>query len=185
MDQILTLLPDVEEDLLVRCLNKDADAEKELYRRIATQMYGICLRYAGNTMEAKDIMQNGFIRLFMHLQQFRHEGKFNAWARRIFVNAAISYYWQQLKFRDEVGLSFVNGDPPVDETILTSLSVKDLLDLVRRLPVGSRTVFNLFVIDGFQHKEIATLLGISEGTSKSQLSRAKAMIRRMLAGMEI
>jgi len=135
-------------------------------------------------VEAQDILQDGFVRLFRSLHQYRQEGKFEAWAHRIFVNTAINYYHQQLKFSREVGLSAVNEDPPVDGEILSALSVQELLALVQRLPVGYRTVFNLYVIDQYQHKEIARLLGISEGTSKSQLSRAKATIRRMLIEME-
>ncbi len=177
-------LSDYDHDLLSRCLNKEVEAENELYRRLSSRMFGVCLRFGGNRVEAEDILQNGFIRLFRNLHQYRGEGAFEAWSRKIFVNAAIDYYHRQLKFSQEVSLTGVNEDPPVDEEILAGLSVQDLLALIRQLPVGYRTVFNLFVIDRYQHKEIAGLLGISEGTSKSQLSRAKALIRTMLKRYE-
>lgn len=143
-------------------------------------MYGICLRYGGNATEAEDILQNGFLRLFTHLYQFRFEGSFEGWVRKIFVTTAINYYRQNLKFSHDVELSEVREDATLDAEVLSVIAARELLAIIQSLPVGYRTVFNMYVIERYDHKEIAAMLGISEGTSKSQLHRAKSSVRQML-----
>jgi RNA polymerase sigma factor (sigma-70 family) len=173
-------LSDIDHDLLARCLKKEVAAEYRLYHRFAPRVYGICLRYGGNVMEADEILQKGFIRLFSSLDQFRFDGSFEAWVTRIFVNTAINAYRQNMKFAREVEYEDSVEDPGNREDALATLSVKDLLAMIQRLPPGYRTVFNLYVIEQYNHREIAEMLGISESGSKSQLHRAKQMIRRML-----
>ena len=177
-------MSDNDYDLLYRCLQKEVAAEYQLYHRFAPKVYGICLRFGGNEMEAEDILQNGFIHLFSNLDQFRFEGNLEAWVKRIFVNTAINHYKKNLKFSQEVELEHACEDVTNLEDALSMISTKELLEMIQRLPIGYRTVFNLYVIEDYQHKEIAQMLGISEGTSKSQLNRAKSMIRRMLQETE-
>jgi RNA polymerase sigma-70 factor (ECF subfamily) len=172
-----------DKDLLSRCLNREVAAEYQLYHRFAPRMYGICLRYGGNQMEAEEILQNGFMRLFSHLHQFRHEGSFEGWVQRIFVNTAINYYKSNLKYNLDVELSDDLGDH-TSRDAMSLMSENELLSVIQRLPSGYRTIFNMYVIENYQHNEIATILGIAEGTSKSCLHRAKTIIQRMLKEME-
>jgi RNA polymerase sigma-70 factor (ECF subfamily) len=170
-----------DRELIRRCLKGEVAAEKHLYDRFAPVMTGICVRYAGNKVEAKDILQNGFLRLYSHLDQFRFESSLEKWVQRIFVNAAVDYYHENRNFKLDLELL---GDP-VDESgnfdVLSALSLSELLAIIQNLKVDYRTVFNMYVIEGYQHKEIAEMLGIEEGTSKSLLHRAKSEIRRVLA----
>jgi RNA polymerase sigma factor (sigma-70 family) len=175
---------DPDYDLLSRCLRKEATAEYQLYQRFAPKVFGICLRYGGNEMEAEDILQNGFIRLFRNLHQFRYEGSLDGWVHRIFVNTAINYYRKNLKFNRGVELAEADEDTTIEADVLASISTRELLAVIQGLPVGPRTIFNLYVIEGYDHKEVANLLGISEGTSKSQLHKAKKTVKRMLKEFE-
>jgi RNA polymerase sigma factor (sigma-70 family) len=177
-------LIDDDYDLVSRCLKKEVVAEYKLYERFAPRMNGVCLRYGGNEMEAGEILQIGFIRLFSHLHQFRFEGRFEGWVRRIFVTSAINYYKKNLKFRQDVELTAIDEDASLQEDALSRISTKELLAIIQSLPVGYRTIFNMYVIENYQHNEIADMLGISEGTSKSQLSRAKTAVRQMLKERE-
>jgi RNA polymerase sigma-70 factor (ECF subfamily) len=142
-------------------------------------MYGVCLRYAGNAEEAQDILQDGFVKVFKKLGSFRGEGSFEGWIRRIFVNTAIEHfrrkrYLQPVTEKEEATLE---GNYL---SVLDNLAEKDILDLVRQLSPGYRTVFNMYVVEGYTHKEIGEIMGISEGTSKSQLSRAKVILQEMV-----
>jgi len=167
-------------DLLLRCLNREVAAEYLMYRRYAPKMFAICLRYAGNEMEAEDILQNGFLRLFTHLHQFRFKGSLEGWIRKIFVTTAINYYRMYFKFRREDEFSTALKDATITPEILSAISTQELLDMIHSLPPGYRTIFNMYVIEEYNHKEIAGMLGISVGTSKSQLHRAKSAVRQMI-----
>ena len=153
--------------------------QEELYRRFSPRMYGVCLRYAGNAEEAEDILQEGFIKVYKKLSSFRSEGSFEGWIRRIFVNTAIEHfrrkkYLQPVTEKEE---STIEGNYL---SILDDLAERDILELVRQLSPGYRTVFNMYVVEGYTHKEIGEIMGISEGTSKSQLSRAKVILQEMV-----
>jgi RNA polymerase sigma-70 factor (ECF subfamily) len=163
-----------------QCLQNNPRGQEVLYRVYAPQMFGVCLRYAGNQMEADDIMQEGFIKVFRHLNQLNNPQALDGWIHRIMVNTAINYYSRQLKFQNEVSLKFEIEDATITADALSKLSYKEMLRVLQGLPAGYRTVFNLYVIDGYTHKEIADFLGISENTSKSQLLRAKASMRKIL-----
>jgi RNA polymerase sigma-70 factor (ECF subfamily) len=156
--------------------------QEELYRRFSPRMFAVCLRYAGNSEEAEDILQEGFIKIFKKLNSFRGEGSFEGWIRRIFVNTAIEHfrrkrYLQPVTEKEE---STIEGN---FLSVLDNLAEKDILDLVRQLSPGYRTVFNMYVVEGYTHKEIGDILSISEGTSKSQLSRAKVILQGMVKDM--
>ncbi|MFI5185463.1 MAG: RNA polymerase sigma factor [Chitinophagales bacterium] len=168
-----------ESDLIQGCLEDNRRMQEELYRRFSPRMYGVCLRYAGNVEEAEDILQEGFIKVYKKLHSFRAEGSFEGWIRRIFVNTAIEHfrrktYQQPITEQHE---SNVEGNYL---SVLDDLAEKDILKLIQELSPGYRTVFNLYVVEGYTHKEIGDLLNISEGTSKSQLSRAKVVLQDLV-----
>jgi len=153
--------------------------QEELYNRFSPKMYAVSLRYAGNADDAQDILQEAFIKVFKNLARFRGEGSFEGWVRRIFVNTAIEHlrrktYLQPVAEREE------NTIPNKDHTAIDRLGEKDILALISKLSPGYRSVFNLYVIEGYTHREIGELLGISEGTSKSQLARARIVLQDMV-----
>lgn len=142
-------------------------------------MYAVCLRYASNSDEAQDILQDGFIKVFRKLDSFRGEGSFEGWIRRIFVNTAIEYF-RRKKYLLPVTEKEENTIEGKYISALDDLAERDVLELITKLSPGYRTVFNMYVVEGYSHREIGEMLGISEGTSKSQLSRAKALLQDMV-----
>ena len=153
--------------------------QKLLYERFSSKMYGVCLRYAENTEDANDVMQEGFIKVYKSLSKFRSEGSFEGWIRRIFVNTSIEHYRKKVKWYNvtEVQENTIE-DHELDA--LDSMATKDILNLVNELSPGYKQVFNMHVVEGYSHKEIADLLGITEGTSKSQLARAKGVLKKII-----
>lgn len=170
------------EDLLQGCKRGERQAQEGLYRKLAPAMMGICLRYAKDHDDAADILQNGFVRVFQKINDFRMEGSFEGWAKRIMVNTAIETYRKNLRSLTAVSLDEVQEE--VAYTNWDSLEVQDLLQLIQDLPNGYRVVFNLYAIEGYSHKEIAEELGISEGGSKSQLSRARTILKEKIKQLE-
>jgi RNA polymerase sigma-70 factor (ECF subfamily) len=168
-----------ESDLIQGCLNGERRMQEELYGRFAPKMYGVCLRYAGNSDEAQDILQEGFIKIFKKLSSFRGEGSFEGWIRRVFVNTSIEHF-RRKNYLQPVTEKEENTIEGKYLSILDSLAERDILNMIRELSPGYRAVFNLYVIEGYTHKEIGDMLGISEGTSKSQLSRAKVILQDMV-----
>ncbi len=168
-----------ENDLINGCIEGDRRMQEELYRRFSPRMYAVCLRYAGNAEEAEDILQEGFIKIFKKLDSFRGEGSFEGWVRRIFVNTAIEHF-RRKRYLQPVTEKEENSIEGKSLSALDDLAEKDILALVRQLSPGYRTVFNMYVVEGYTHKEIGDMLGISEGTSKSQLSRAKVILQDMV-----
>jgi len=148
-----------------------------IYRSLSPLLYGICLRYASCREDAQDILQESFIKIFSNLARFRHEGSFEGWARRITVNTALEFLRKKSHYFEEIekGRGITSKD-----FIEDNLQAAELLKLLNQMPQGYKTVFNLYVIEGFSHAEISEMLGISEGTSKSQLSRAKEWLRGRL-----
>jgi len=168
-----------DSDLIRGCMQSDRRMQEELYRRFSPRMYAVCLRYAGNAEEAEDILQEGFIKVFKKLDSFRNEGSFEGWIRRIFVNTAIEHF-RRKKYLLPVTEKEENTIEGKYISVLDELGAKDIMALVQELSPGYRTVFNMYVVEGYTHKEIADQLGISEGTSKSQLSRAKVILQDMV-----
>lgn len=168
-----------ESDLINGCLKDDRRMQEELYRRFSPRMYAVCLRYAGNAEEAQDILQEGFIKVFKKLDSFRSEGSFEGWVRRIFVNTAIEHF-RRKKYLMPVTEREENTIEGKYLSVLDNLAAADIMALVQELSPGYRTVFNMYVVEGYSHKEIGDILGISEGTSKSQLSRAKVILQDMV-----
>ncbi|MBD0331066.1 MAG: sigma-70 family RNA polymerase sigma factor [Chitinophagaceae bacterium] len=153
--------------------------QHELYQRFAPKMYGVCMRYAGSAEEAEDILQEGFIKVFKKVNSYRGEGSFEGWIRRIFVNTAIEHFRRKTYLQPitEWEENTVEGKYL---TVLDNLAEKDIVNLIQKLSPGYRTVFNMYVVEGYTHKQIADALGISEGTSKSQLSRAKLILQDLV-----
>ena len=168
-----------ESDLINGCLQGNRRMQEELYRRFSPRMYAVCLRYAGNAEEAEDILQEGFIKVFKKLDSFRGDGSFEGWIRRIFVNTAIEHF-RRKRYLMPVTEKEENTIEGKYTSVLDELGAKDIMALIQELSPGYRTVFNMYVVEGYTHKEIADMLGINEGTSKSQLSRAKVILQDMV-----
>lgn len=168
---------DSERQLIERVLQKDPKAQEAMYRHFAPKMYGLCLRYARNEMEAEDILQEGFIKVYSYLKDYRFEGSLEGWIRKTFVNTAINFYRRKARQLVEVSIEHTEISIPSQSTIIENMSMNELLAIIQGLPEGYRLVFNLNVIEGYSHKEIALMLGISENTSKSQLSRARIALQ--------
>jgi RNA polymerase sigma factor (sigma-70 family) len=166
-------------EIIKGCLAGNRKDQELLYRRHAAKLYAVCLQYSGNNEEARDILQEGFIKIFENLGNYKHEGSFEGWMRRITVNTALE------KFRSRSNLYKVDDidqipepDAEPDNQDYAGLEAADLLDIIRELPPKYRMVFNLYAIEGYSHKEISEMINISEGTSKSNLSRARAILQR-------
>ncbi|MBL7768289.1 MAG: RNA polymerase sigma factor [Flavipsychrobacter sp.] len=154
--------------------------QEALYQKYAPKMYAVCLRYAGNNDDAQDLLQEGFIKVFRNLEKYRHEGSFEGWMRRIFVNTSIEQYRRKVHL-NSISEQEERGIEDASVSVLDQLAERDIVQLVQELSPGYRAVFNLYVIEGYSHKEIAELLSISEGTSKSQLARAKSILQKKVA----
>ncbi len=166
-------------EIIKGCLAGNRRDQELLYRRHAAKLYAVCLQYSGNNEEARDILQEGFIKIFENLDSYKHEGSFEGWMRRITVNTALE------KFRSRNNLYRVDDidqvpepDAEPDNQDYAGLEAADLLGIIRELPPKYRMVFNLYAIEGYSHKEIGEMINISEGTSKSNLSRARGILQR-------
>ena len=162
------------------CIKGNRNAQNQLYRLFATKMLTVCLRYAKNKEEAEDVLQEGFMKVFTCLRQFNFEGSFEGWIRRIMVNCALQKYRGNARLHAVVDID--NNQPEIGEpeNIIALLGTKELLTMVQQLSPGYRLVFNLYVFEGMKHREIAEQLGISEGTSKSNLSDARSILQKMV-----
>lgn len=173
-----------EKEFIERCLKNDPQAQEALYRQYAPKMFGICLRFTRNKMEAEDVLQDGFIKVFSYLKDYRNEGSLEGWIRRTIINTAINFYKKKVKRFNEMDIEKADYVNHEDETILDKLSANELLNLIQELPDGYRMVFNLSVVEGYTHKEIGDMLNISENTSKSQLSRARNVLQTKIKKIE-
>lgn len=168
-----------ESQLIQGCLRNDRKCQETLYGQFSGKMYAICYRYAGNQNDAEDLLQEGFMRVFRYLDKYRGDGSFEGWMRRIFVNTAIEHFRKKTLLYpvgDHLGAQMKS----VEVNALESLKAQDILAMVAGLSTGYRTIFNLYVVEGYSHKEIADMLGISEGTSKSQLARARYLLQELV-----
>jgi RNA polymerase sigma factor (sigma-70 family) len=156
----------------------DRISQGKLYERFAPQMFTVCLRYSKNREEAEDLVQEGFIRIFRSLQQYRSEGSFEGWIRKIMVNCALQKYRTRSHLHAVVDIEDAHFELTDTDNIIAQLGAKELLKMVQSLPPAYQMVFNLHVFEGMKHKEIAAMLGIAEGTSKSNLSGARAILQK-------
>jgi RNA polymerase sigma-70 factor (ECF subfamily) len=167
------------EEIIKGCVEGRRQAQEELYRMLAGKMFAVCLRYSRDHDEAKDNLQDGFIKVFGHIRQYRGAGSFEGWVRRIMVNTALQKYrghYQLYALSDSETKAY---NIPV-ENIMEMLGEKDLLEMIQGLPPRYKLVFNLYAIEGYSHKEISEQLNITEGTSKSNLSRARDILQERL-----
>lgn len=168
--------------LIEDCKNNKPEAYELLYKTYARTLMGIALRYASGNHEAEDILQEAFIRIFKHINTYQYKGSFEGWLKRVVVTTAINRFNQVKNRQENINTDTITNSCFDDnENALEKLSAQDLLKMINRLPPGYKMVFNLFAIEGYSHKEIAGQLKISEGTSKSQLSKARNMLQEMLA----
>ena len=166
--------------IIAASIKGDEQAQRYLYEKFKVARFGICLRYARDRSEAEDILQEGFIKIFKDLKQYNGKGSLGGWMRRVMVNAALQYLrkWKREFLHVNVEENQANLEAPA--IVYSKLGADELTLLIQRLPLGYRTIFNLYVVEGYPHKEIAEKLGISENTSKTQLRKAKAALRAML-----
>jgi RNA polymerase sigma factor (sigma-70 family) len=174
-------LPENDYDNLIkRCIAGERSAQSQLYNMYAPKMMGVCLRYGRNREEAEEILQEGFMRVFTYIKQFKGTGSLEGWIRKIMVNCALQRYKNFMHQKPVIELHAQHYNSKDDGDIMGGLHTKDLLKLVQLLTPAYRLVFNLYVFEGMKHNEIAATLGISEGTSKSNLSDARAMLKKTL-----
>jgi RNA polymerase sigma factor (sigma-70 family) len=174
-----------EDELIKGCIRDEASCQKAVFDRYAGRMLGVCHRYARNHADAEDILQDAFIKVFSKIKQFKSEGSFEGWIRKIVVNTAIKKY-SLARYNKELNSYEINDSiqPAIDPVAYGHLSEKDLLALINNLPDGYRLIFNLYVLEGFQHDEIAEMLGIQPGTSRSQLVKARLMLQKQILELQ-
>lgn len=173
-----------EEELVRDCKKGKNSAHRDIYARYSSRMYPICLRYLKNEMDAEEVLINAFMRVFEKIDQFEGKGSFEGWIRKITVNEALLYLRKNKSLYLEVDIDMLNYEPDLNFSE-KHLEAEDLLHMVAKLPPGYNAVFNLYAIEGYSHKEIADMLGISENTSKSQLSRARILLQKYIRESEI
>ena len=166
--------------LLNNCLKGKKEAQQQLYKQYAAVMLGLCYRYTKSYEDAEDVLQDGFIRVFTHLHQFKQDGELGAWIRRIMVNAAISYLNKHSRYRKEMNVDDLTMHPVSDENPEITLGMKQLIEIIRQLPSGYQTIFNMVAIEGYDHTEVATMLEMNVNTVRSQYSRARTILIKML-----
>jgi len=171
--------PVTEEELIKACQREERRAQKLLYDRFAPRMMGVCRRYVKTAEDAEDVLIEAFFKVLTNIQQFKGSGSFEGWIRRIVVNEALMFLRKRHNFNMTVEIS--NIDIKAAPKVVDELAAQDILDLLEQLPTGYRTIFNLYVLEGYKHREIAEMLGISINTSKSQLILAKKRLRSLLS----
>jgi RNA polymerase sigma-70 factor (ECF subfamily) len=169
-----------EEALLQGCLKNNAAAQKELYEKYSPKMMAVCYRYAHSREDAEDMLQEGFIKVFSQIHSFENRGAFEGWIRRIVVHTCINILKKNKKFNESVDLIHASSLQVREENIPSIIQAKQVIECIRLLPIGYRTVLNLYAIEGYSHKEISDMLDIEESTSRSQYTRAKAMLEDVL-----
>ena len=173
-----------EKELIDNCRKYNPQAQRALYDSYARKMMAVCLRYCRDRDTAQDLLQDGFIKVFTAIDTYSGNGSFEGWVRRIFVNTALEYLRRNDILRETVDIDDTEPMQEIDYSTIERLSAAELMELVQELPAGFRTVFNLFVIEGYNHKEIGDMLGITESTSRSQLSRAKKWLQKRITETE-
>lgn len=168
------------QELLKQCMKGKQDAQYQLYRQYAAQMLGVCYRYTKSLEDAEDVLQDGFIKVFTKLHQFKNEGELGGWIRRIMVNTAISYINKHNRYKKELQVDDMALHPVSDDNPEIKLDTKDLIEIIRQLPGSFQTVFNLVAIEGFEYDEVSSLLQMNINTVRSQYSRARAMLIHLL-----
>lgn len=174
-----------EEAILQGCLQNNASSQRELYTRYSPKMLAVCYRFGHNREDAEDMLQEGFIKVFSQIHTFRSQGAFEGWIRRIVVHTCINHLKKNKRFNESVNIIHANSIQVREESVPSIVQAKQIVECIRLLPMGYRTVLNLYAIEGYSHKEIAEVLDIEESTSRSQYTRAKQMLEDILVRKRI
>ncbi len=176
------LIEEKEHNLIKRCIEWDRNAQNELYRRYANVMFAVCFRYSRTREDAEDTLSEGFMKVFDNIKNFKFSGSLEGWIRRIMVNCSIDKYRKNSIIMDDYAI--VENQPEIKnsyyDAVHSQFDAEELMSMIQKLPPAYKMVFNLYSIEGYKHKEVAELLGISEGTSKSNLSDARAILQKAL-----
>ncbi|MBI2283490.1 MAG: sigma-70 family RNA polymerase sigma factor [Bacteroidetes bacterium] len=174
-----------EQAIITGCLHNDPAAQRELYNRYSPKMLSVCYRFGQNREDAEDMLQEGFIKVFTQIHTFQNKGAFEGWIRRIIVHTCINFLKKHKKFNESVDLAYANSLQVKEETIPSIMQARQIVECIRLLPIGYRTVLNLYALEGYSHKEIGEMLDIEESTSRSQYTRSKAMLEMILIRKKI
>jgi RNA polymerase sigma factor (sigma-70 family) len=174
-----------EEAILQGCLKNEAAAQRELYNRYSPKMLAVCYRFAHNREDAEDMLQEGFIKVFSQMHTFQSRGAFEGWIRRIIVHTCINNLKKNKRFNESLDIVHAHGIQVREESVPSIVQAKQIVECIRILPIGYRTVLNLYAIEGYSHREIAGMLDIEESTSRSQYTRAKQMLEEILIRKKI
>jgi RNA polymerase sigma-70 factor (ECF subfamily) len=174
-----------EEAILKGCLKNDTAAQRELYNRYSPKMLAVCYRFGHNREDAEDMLQEGFIKVFLQIHTFENRGAFEGWIRRIVVHTCINILKKNKKFNESVDIIHATGVQVREESVPAIIQAKQVVECIRLLPIGYRTVLNLYAVEGYSHREISNMLDIEESTSRSQYTRAKAMLEDILVRKRI
>jgi RNA polymerase sigma factor (sigma-70 family) len=169
-----------EQTILVGCINNDPSAQRELYNRYSPKMLSVCYRFGNSREDAEDMLQEGFIKIFTQIHTFQNKGAFEGWIRRIIVHTCINFLKKNKKFSNSIDLDQADYLEVKEETMPSVMQARQIIECIRQLPLGYRTVLNLYAMEGYSHKEIADMLDIEESTSRSQYTRAKVMLEGIL-----
>ena len=169
-----------EQAIIAGCLHNDAAAQRELFNFYSPKMLSVCYRFAQNREDAEDMLQEGFIKVFTQIHTFQNKGSFEGWIRRIMVHTSINFLKKYKKFTESLDLTSAENLEVKEESIASIMQSKQVVECIRLLPIGYKTVLNLFAIEGYSHREISILLDIEESTSRSQYTRAKNMLSNIL-----
>jgi RNA polymerase sigma-70 factor (ECF subfamily) len=173
----------IDEKILKACINKDPKAQEAFYQYFSSAMYGICLRYCSQVEDAQDVLQEGFLKVFEKLGQFEAKGKLEGWLRQIFTRTALEHYRSNKLHMNLTGIETIEEIGNEDFSMAT-IGQKEILQIMNKMALGYKTILNLYAVEGYSHAEIAELLGISEGTSKSQLARARQQFKSIWQSMQ-
>lgn len=171
-------------ELAKRCTTGDREAQRVLFTQHSRLMMTVCLRYADNRQEAEDMLQEGFIKVFAHINQYEGKGALGGWIRKVMVNTALNYLRQQKHHRKLADVEAAEEVEALDSDAVESMSADDLIKLISTMPSGYRTVFNLFAVEGYSHKEISEMMNITESTSKTQFLKARNWLMKNLTSIE-
>ena len=174
-----------EEAILQGCIKNNPAAQKALYQKYSAKMLVVCYRYAHNREDAEDMLQEGFIKIFYQIHTFENRGALEGWIRRIIVHTCINHLKKNKRFNESVDLIHASSIQVREENIPSIIQAKEIVECIRLLPLGYRTVLNLYAIEGYSHREISNMLDIEESTSRSQYTRAKAMLEDILTRKNI
>lgn len=173
-----------ESELIAACKKQERSAQREIYERFSPRMLSVCLRYASDREKAKDLLQDGFVTVFSKIGSYNGDGSFEGWMRKVFVNTSLMELRKKDVLRDTQDVTELRGNAPFTDNVLEKIEGKVILNLISQMPPGFKAVFNLSVFDGYSHAEIAKMLGISEGASRSQLSRARIWLQEKILKLE-